>query len=126
MKGIKLGVLICADVWEPAPALLAKAAGAELLVVLNASPFHMEKQSTRLEILRQRVFETQLPIIYTNMVGGQDELVFDGGSFVLNADGQLTHQLPAFESALEIVEFNAVVSNQVQPISALIAPHLEY
>lgn len=103
---VKIGVLICADVWEPNPAALAKAAGAELLIALNASPFHMEKQSTRLEVLRQRVFETQLPIIYTNMVGGQDELVFDGGSFVLNSGGKLTQQLPAFESALEIVEFD--------------------
>jgi NAD+ synthase (glutamine-hydrolysing) len=118
-EGVKLGVLICADVWEPAPALLAKVAGAELLIVLNASPFHMEKQSTRLEILRQRVLETQLPIIYTNMVGGQDELVFDGGSFVLAADGQLTHQLPAFESVLAVVEFN-----HTQPMSGSITPHL--
>ncbi|MDP1658653.1 MAG: NAD+ synthase [Methylotenera sp.] len=117
--GVKLGVLICADVWEPTPALLAKEAGAELLVALNASPFHMEKQSTRLDILRQRVFETQLPVIYTNMVGGQDELVFDGGSFVLNAGGKLTHQLPAFESVLEMVEFTGV-----HPKHAAIVPHL--
>ncbi|MGZ8982585.1 MAG: NAD+ synthase [Methylotenera sp.] len=114
--GIKLGVLICADVWEPAPALLAKAAGAELLIALNASPFHMEKHSTRLEILRQRVFETKLPIIYTNMVGGQDELVFDGVSFVLDAGGQLTHQLPAFEPGLAMVEFD-----HAQPIPGSIA-----
>ena len=107
-EGIKLGVLICADVWEPAPALLAKAAGAELLIALNASPFHMEKQFTRMEKLRQRVTDTRLPIIYTNMVGGQDELVFDGASFVLNADGDLTHELPAFESALEIINFEHV------------------
>jgi len=68
--GVRLGVLICADVWEPNPASLAKAAGAEVLIALNASPFHMEKQSTRLEILRERVNETELAIIYTNMVGG--------------------------------------------------------
>src|SRR5450830_602262 len=60
-EGVKVGVLICADVWESAPGLTAKVGGAELLIVLNASPFHMEKQSTRLDILRQRVFETQLP-----------------------------------------------------------------
>ena len=102
--GIRLGVLICADVWEAEPALLAKAAGAELLIALNASPFHMEKQSTRIEILRERVADTGLPVIYTNMVGGQGELVFDGASFVLNANGELTHELPAFESALGIVD----------------------
>lgn len=104
--GVQLGVLICADVWEPAPALVAKASGAELLIALNASPFHMEKQSTRLATLRQRVLETRLPFIYTNMVGGQDELVFDGASFALDAAGNLTHQLPAFESALAILEFD--------------------
>jgi NAD+ synthase (glutamine-hydrolysing) len=118
-QGLKIGVLICADVWEPVPALLAKAAGAELLIALNASPFHMEKQTTRLEVLRQRVHETLLPIIYNNLVGGQDELVFDGGSFVLDAEGLLTHQLPAFESALAIVEFKGS-----QPIPATINPHL--
>ena len=115
----KIGVLICADVWEPQPALLAKAAGAEMLVILNASPFHMEKQSTRLDILRERVADTQLPIIYTNMVGGQDELVFDGGSFVLDAEGNLTHQLPAFESTLASVEFA-----KLQPVPSVITPHL--
>lgn len=104
-EDVKIGVLICADVWEPAPALMAKAAGAELLIALNASPFHMEKQFTRLEKLRQRVIDTHLPIIYTNMVGGQDELVFDGASFVLNTSGDLACELPAFESTLEIVNF---------------------
>ncbi len=111
-EGIKIGVLVCADVWEPEPALKAKLAGAELLVVLNASPFHMEKQLTRLEVLRHRVYETQLPVIYVNMVGGQDELVFDGASFVLSAEGQLTHQFPAYQSLLEFVEFNGT-----QPIA---------
>lgn len=118
-EDVKIGVLICADVWQPNPATIAKAAGAELLIALNASPFHMEKQSTRLEVLRQRVFETQLPIIYTNMVGGQDELVFDGGSFVLNAGGKLTQQLPAFEATLEIVDFD-----HGHPKHASIAHHL--
>ena len=118
-QGIKIGVLICADVWEPVPALKAKNAGAELLIALNASPFHMEKQSTRIDILRHRVHETQLPIIYNNLVGGQDELVFDGGSFVLNSKGKLTTQLPAFESKLAIVEFNGV-----EPVLGTITPQL--
>jgi NAD+ synthase (glutamine-hydrolysing) len=119
-EGIKLGVLICADVWESAPALLAKSAGAELLIALNASPFHMQKQFTRLEILRHRVIETNLPVIYTNMVGGQDELVFDGASFVLDAQGHLTHQLPAFESTLAFVDFDHVtpiIHAVTQPLS---------
>ena len=104
-QGVNVGVVICADVWESEPALSAKMAGAELLIAINASPYHMEKQSTRLETLRNRVHETQLPVIYTNMVGGQDELVFDGASFILDAAGQLTHQLPAFTSILNIIEF---------------------
>ncbi|MDD2933062.1 MAG: NAD+ synthase [Methylotenera sp.] len=119
-EGINIGVLICADVWESSPALIAKSAGAQLLIALNASPFHMEKQSTRLKQLSQRVAETQLPIIYTNLVGGQDELVFDGASFVLNAEGELTHELPAFEPALAYVEFEhgkPVPGNIVEPLA---------
>ncbi len=102
--GVRMGVLICADVWEPAPAAQAGAAGAELLLALNASPYHLEKQATRHEVLRRRVAETGLPVVYANLVGGQDELVFDGASFVLAADGTLTHQWPAFEEALGLVE----------------------
>jgi NAD+ synthase (glutamine-hydrolysing) len=111
-EGYQIGVLVCADVWESPPALMAKTAGAELLVVLNASPFHIDKQATRYEILNKRVFETQLPIIYTNMVGGQDELVFDGASFVMDANGVVTHQCPMFEEYFSVVEFN-----RLQPIS---------
>ncbi|NOT64633.1 MAG: NAD+ synthase [Methylotenera sp.] len=118
-QNIKIGVLICADVWEPAPALLAKQAGAELLISINASPFHLEKHNTRLDRLRDRTAETKLPILYANMVGGQDELVFDGGSFVLNSTGNLTHHLPAFEATLAVLDFNGS-----QPISAVITPHL--
>jgi len=103
--GVKVGVLICADVWEPKPALLAKVAGAELLVAMNGSPYHMKKQSTRFEVLRQRALENNLPVVYVNMVGGQDELVFDGASFVLNAQGELVAELDAFESQLEVIEF---------------------
>lgn len=119
-EGIQIGVLICADVWEAEPALMAKAAGAELLIALNASPFHMEKQSTRIEKLRDRVADTGLSVIYTNMVGGQDELVFDGASFVLNANGDLTHELPAFESALGIVDIERatpVTGEVTQPLT---------
>lgn len=119
-QGVRIGVLICADVWESGPALASKAAGAELLVALNASPFHMEKQSTRIQNLRQRAAETGLPVIYANLVGGQDELVFDGASFALNAKGELTHELPAFESALGIVDIahgEIVPGNITAPLS---------
>ncbi len=112
--GVQFGVLICADMWEPNPANLAKAAGAQALLVLNASPYHIEKHITRLETLRQRVSETKLAVIYANMVGGQDELVFDGASFVLDREGALTQQLAAFESALAIVEFDHLLPVQAE------------
>lgn len=106
VKGVRCGVNICADVWEPAPAAAARDAGAELLLVLNASPFHMGKQATRHATLRQRVEENGMPALYCNMVGGQDELVFDGASFALDASGRLTHQLPAFGEAVTLVEIS--------------------
>lgn len=105
-RGVKLGILICADVWEPKPALHAKMAGAELLIAMNGSPYHMKKQSARFEVLKQRATENNLPVVYVNMVGGQDELVFDGASFVLNAQGNLMCELPAFESQLSVIDFD--------------------
>jgi len=108
-QGVNIGVLICADVWESQPAILAQHAGAEVLLTLNASPFHMEKQATRVRQLRQRVEETGLPIVYANMVGGQDELVFDGASMVMNAQAEITQELPAFTAGLYIVDFAGAV-----------------
>lgn len=105
IQGVRCGINICADVWESGAAEAAREAGANLLLVLNASPFHMHKQGERYEVLRERVAAARIPAVYVNMVGGQDELVFDGASFVLDADGGLTHQLPAFEEALEVVEY---------------------
>jgi NAD+ synthase (glutamine-hydrolysing) len=110
-QGTKFGVIICADGWEQAPALKAKQAGAEFLLALNASPYHMDKLETRYEVLKERVAETSLPIIYCNLVGGQDELVFDGGSFVLDNTGSVTQQLPSFEEALEIVEIDTLAAS---------------
>jgi NAD+ synthase (glutamine-hydrolysing) len=87
--------------------------------VMNASPFDLEKQASRLSLLRERATQLALPIVYLNSVGGQDELVFDGGSMVLAADGQVCQQLPAFATALATVTFNAG-----QPISQPLAPAL--
>jgi NAD+ synthase (glutamine-hydrolysing) len=111
-SGTKIGVMICADGWESSPAILAKQAGAEILLSLNASPYHMDKLQTRYEVLAERVSETGLSIVYVNLVGGQDELVFDGGSFVLDNTGKVTQQLPNFIEALSFVEF---VNHQPQP-----------
>jgi len=105
VKGVRCGINICADVWEPGAADAAHAAGAELLLALNASPYHLNKQAQRYEVLRERIAATGMPVIYANMVGGQDELVFDGASFAIAGDGSLALQLPAFEEALEIVEY---------------------
>ncbi len=105
LKGVRCGLNICEDIWFGGSAEAARAAGAELLVVLNASPYHMAKQAQRHGVLRKRVAATGMPALYANLVGGQDELVFDGASFCLDAKGRLTHQLPAFAEALDIVEF---------------------
>ncbi|RLJ67541.1 NH(3)-dependent NAD(+) synthetase [Sulfurisoma sediminicola] len=105
VRGVKVGVNICADVWEPGAADAARAAGAELLLTLNASPFHMNKQARRYEVLRERIAAMSIPVVYANMVGGQDELVFDGASFALDAGGRLTHQLPAFAEAVTLIEY---------------------
>ena len=103
INGIKLGVNICEDTWDAVAPRAAGKAGAQVLLVLNASPYHLRKQQTRYDVMRERVAETGLPLIYANMVGGQDELVFDGASFVLNRSGVVTHQLPMFKEAMAIV-----------------------
>ncbi len=105
LNGVKLGVNICADLWESGPAELARADGAQLLLGLNASPYHMNKLERRYEVLRGRVADTMLPVVYCNMVGGQDELVFDGASFALDADGTVAYQSAAFEERVDIVRF---------------------
>ncbi len=119
LEGTRFGVLICADGWESAPALKAKQAGAEFLLALNASPYHMDKLATRYDVIAERSKETGLAAIYTNMVGGQDELVFDGASFVMNKQGEVTQQLPSFVEYLDYVE----IEHQ-QPVAAQRAPAL--
>jgi NAD+ synthase (glutamine-hydrolysing) len=102
--GVKFGINICADVWEPDAARKAQAKGADVLLVLNASPYHFDKQETRYEAVRDRVRETGMTLVYANMVGGQDELVFDGSSFAMDSAGELTHQFAAFDETLGMVE----------------------
>ena len=101
--GERVGINICADSWSATAPRAAREAGANVLLVLNASPYHMDKQRVRYDIMRERVAETGLALVYANLVGGQDELVFDGGSFVLNREGVLTHQLPLFREDLGLV-----------------------
>lgn len=104
ISGVMVGITICEDIWESGPAAQAKAAGAQLLVNLNASPFHRHKVAERRAVLAQRAQENQLGIVYVNCVGGQDELVFDGGSMAYAGDGSLRRCAPAFESCVFAVQ----------------------
>ncbi|MGI9169392.1 MAG: NAD+ synthase [Caulobacteraceae bacterium] len=100
VAGVKIGAPVCEDIWGPEPCRRLKARGAEMLLVPNGSPFRRAADDERLTIARARVAETGLPLIYVNQVGGQDELVFDGGSFALQADGELCMAMSMFEPAL--------------------------
>jgi len=102
--GVRFAINICADIWEAGTATQARDAGAQVLLVLNASPFHGGKQAERLHVARERIAESGLPLLYVNMVGGQDELVFDGASFALDTSGTLSAQFPTFEAGLHMVE----------------------
>ncbi|MEE2998751.1 MAG: NAD+ synthase [Pseudomonadota bacterium] len=104
-NGVRLGVMICEDMWEPDVTECLDESGAEILVVINGSPFELDKSDQRLNLAVARVGESGLPLAYINLVGGQDELVFDGGSFVLNADRQLQLQMPDFREGLFISEW---------------------
>ncbi|MBO1531655.1 NAD+ synthase [Psychrobacter sp. F1192] len=95
-KGITIGLLICEDLWEKTPISDLKQQGADLIVCLNASPFETDKQDTRKAMLAKRSSEHKLPIVYVNAVGGQDDLVFDGGSMVTQADGTIAHEASRF------------------------------
>lgn len=106
LQGVRFGVNICADIWEEEPAMQARRAGAEVLLALNASPYHMQKQHSRHEAIRERVAQTGMAVVYVNLVGGQDELVFDGASFVTDQQGHVTQQLPAFEERISYVELH--------------------
>ena len=148
VDGINFGVNICEDTWgkqgpllanpgvkpeEPEPGITSadaagaeapratRAAGAQVLLVLNASPYHLRKQHSRYDVMRERVVENGMPLIYANMVGGQDELVFDGASFALNRAGEVTHQLPMFREALGMVtiENGDLLPGEVTPERAV-------
>ncbi|OBS09034.1 NAD+ synthase [Acidihalobacter prosperus] len=100
VDGVAVGLTVCEDIWFPEPARSSVDAGAQLLVNINASPFHASKYDERMATLRQRVVETGVPLVYVNQVGGQDELLFDGQSLVLDATGELVLRAPSFETGL--------------------------
>ena len=107
VEGVKVGLTICEDLWFPEPAAQAKAAGAQLLLSINASPYHRNKLAERYKVMGARVKETGLPLIYVHWVGGQDELVFDGASFALDGKGKIVYQGETFQEALDIVELES-------------------
>ena len=104
LDGIPTALSICEDIWSPEPARLAAEAGAKLIININASPFHENKAHERAVILKTRYRETSLPAIYVNLVGGQDELVFDGGSMVMDGKGEIVFQAPFFEEGLFVID----------------------
>jgi NAD+ synthetase len=105
--GVHFGVSICEDIWQQGPVEQAREAGANCLLVLNASPFHKNKQPLRHEVARLRVEATGMPVVYVNLVGGQDELVFDGGSFAMDDQGEVSAQFPLFEEGLFFVDLQS-------------------
>lgn len=122
LDGIRFGLNICEDVWEAEAAMLASDAGAQVLLVLNASPYAVQKLASRYDVLRKRIHETGMSAVYVNMVGGQDELVFDGGSFAMDRSGKLTFQSAVFEEQLSYLE----LSNNAQPVGEMaVLPELE-
>jgi NAD+ synthase (glutamine-hydrolysing) len=123
LKGIRTALLICEDIWEPNPALAAKANGAQLIVVINGSPYSLRYQERREEVVRARVKDTGLPVLYVNLLGGQDELVFDGGSFVMNAHGEVVQRVPPFVEGLFAVDID-LIDGRAVPRPAHIEPPL--
>ena len=124
VEGVTVGLLICEDAWFEEPARLAKEAGAEVLAVINASPFHVGKGGERVARMAERARATGLPLIYAHLVGGQDEVVFDGASFALQADGTVAMQAEGFKENLPSVQVQRAQGaiNFVVDAAAIAAP----
>ena len=124
-EGVACGLIICEDVWFPEPAARAKAAGAQVLLVPNGSPYHTRQQVLRREQVDARARESGLPIVYVNRVGGQDELVFDGASFVVDATGTLVQQVPAWHETVAIVRFDGATPRTARgTLDPALEPHV--
>jgi NAD+ synthase (glutamine-hydrolysing) len=126
IDGRTLGLMICEDIWQIEPARDLAAAGAELIVCPNASPYHCDKPAERLAVARRRVRETGCPLVYVNQIGGQDDLVFDGDSFAIDARGHATVHLPSFVEADAAVVWSAAAGLcPVEPLPASPEPHVQ-
>jgi NAD+ synthase len=119
IKGVRIGVPICEDIWTEETCETLAETGAEILLSPNGSPFERNKDDVRLNLSVARVTETGLPLVYLNQIGGQDELVFDGASFVLNADRSLALQMPMFEESLAVTSWNKTASGWVMEKAAI-------
>ena len=111
LQGIKIGINICEDIWYSKPARSSKLAGAELIIVINGSPYQKDGQNIRESTIKRRISEVKIPIVYLNLVGGQDELIFDGASFVMNEKGDVIYRAPAFEETIACIEYFQQVLN---------------
>ena len=124
---LRVGLLICEDAWFDEPARLARDAGAQLLAVINASPFHVGKGYEREDMMRQRTQATGLPLVYAHLVGGQDEVVFEGHSFILNADGSVAGRAPSFKENMLLahVEYTHGAMKMIAPIEPERSPEAD-
>jgi NAD+ synthase (glutamine-hydrolysing) len=125
VAGVSVGVVICEDIWFPEPARHARDAGADLIVVPNGSPYHTRQQALRREIVCARALETRCALVYVNRVGGQDELVFDGASFVVDGSGKVAQQVPAWHETMALVEFDGAAPKPVRgDLDTRLEPHV--
>ena len=123
LKGKKIGINICEDIWHKSAAMKVKELGAEIIIVINGSPFEKDGQSKRENIVKQRTLQTGLPIVYLNMIGGQDELVFDGSSFIMSKNGEIKYRATSFEESMDLFEFE-LINNECVPIKSNISSKL--
>ncbi len=123
VRGTAVGITICEDVWEAGPVDKAARAGAKVVININSSPYHLNKGNERIEIVAKRARAGKVPIIYVNLVGGQDELVFDGESFVVDAAGAVTQRAAAFEEGLFVVDVDTSTMPMV-PVPGTLTPLL--
>ncbi len=107
INGVRLGMTICEDIWKPGPMAQSRGAGAECIIAINGSPFALGAQRRREKVMQQRLSEVGVPALYLNMVGGQDELVFDGGSFAMAADGSVRFRASSFEEGIYVATLRA-------------------
>jgi NAD+ synthase (glutamine-hydrolysing) len=122
LNGVQVGLSVCEDIWEPQPMAQAVATGAELILNLNASPFHTGKAPEREQLVQERARQHGVPVVYANLVGGQDELVFDGGSCVADGQGALVRRLAFYEESIALVEFET--GDRLRPLPGEVAARL--